>query len=213
MVIYLSTTQYNGIAALTDSVGSLSLNWIEFMELYGVTITPNDYQANIQNQNPFSTHIHIPASQWAQAIPLIAAGVALGGGNVSFYVVLNYLFGANVANYESEANIIPFLFAPQYTYEYVDPLSQNVNISTVFQNMRVSTSATFALYYIDGTTLINTQNVTTDSNGTAVVVFNTGVLAGPPTEIIIKVTQQTADAAVNMRGVISTTMTLYVGVS
>jgi hypothetical protein len=213
MVLYLTTSQYNGIAALTDTVGSLSLSWIEFMEQYGVTVRPNDLLANQQNQNPFFTHIHIPASQWAQAIPLINSGVAAGGGPAAFYTILAYLFSANIIGVESSGGIIPFVFEPQFTYEYAEPINQNANFYAVFYNMRASQAATFALYYIDGVTLINTQNVTTDANGTAVVTFNTGVLSGTPTEMIIKVTQQTADMGSNMRGVINTTMTLFAALS
>ena len=244
MTIYLTTNQYNGISALVDQVGSLGLSWIEFMELHSATITPNDYQANIQNQNPYFIHIHIPASQWAQAIPIIANGlnsiqlnlgaitgafqvgetvtqatsgatgtvysisgttmiatgissgpfdtshVVTGGTsgatstpasttqspNIAAYTLLAYLFNANINNDETAANIIPFQFEPQFTYEYVDPFTPDTDMTAVFQNMRASTAATFALYYIDGTP-INTQNVTTDANGTAVVTFNTGVLS------------------------------------
>jgi hypothetical protein len=278
MVLYLTNTDYNSIAALTDTVGPLSLSWLEFIESNAnITIRPNDLKALAQPS--YLTTINISAFQWAKAVPTIVNGInsttlnmgaitgtfkvgetvnqatssasgviySISGStivvnavtgtfdnshlvtgvtsgatstpstitaspNIGAYTVLAYLFGANINNEETSANKYQLLLSPQLTFEYAEPIQSNTNVNTVFSNLRASTSTTFAVYYTNGT-LITTQNVTTDANGTAVVVINTGVLTGGTSEVMIKVTQQVAAAGTNMRGAISYTQTLYAQVS
>ncbi len=210
--LYLTPTQYSQLTALTDQVGDFDLSWVDFMQLYGVVVTSDVNQYNQSLLQQYKTIIAIPASQYYTTIALINAGDAAGGANSEAYQYLNYLFNANMADEETAGNPFPIIFLPDFTYDIGEPIPTNANFNAVFQNLAPNISTTFALYYINGD-LINTQNVTTDSTGLAIVVFNTGVLTGTPSEIEVKVSQQISAALSQMRGPINLNKNLFIAVS
>ncbi|MFI4962476.1 MAG: hypothetical protein ACHP6H_01315 [Legionellales bacterium] len=138
---------------------------------------------------------------------------ALGGSAfLPIYTNLAYLFGCDITGDETSQNPFTIQFEPEFTFEYSEPIQSDEDVYAVFSNLKASTSASFTLNYVSGAE-INTQSVTTDGNGTAVVVFNTGTLTGGTSEIEIVVSQIVATHLTGTRAAVTLTRTLYAQVS